>query len=215
MKQATLKSAPLICGALLASIAAFAEPAEATVIPGVSQITVSGQWNDHAGNVYTAIGPGPHTFGGAATTYPGSNFPTFTVTVTSGLSTRPGWQNEIVLNFNNFGLFNNPPNIYWDTQLVIKQLPNATPITNFQVKNGAGTVLPLAGATGNPTGLQTIGSTNGGTITISNLITAFNLATDDRLIIQWNQQIIPAPGAMALLGLAGFVGGARRRRQPN
>lgn len=197
MKTMTVrKSGALICGALLASIATMAEPVHAD--PTV--IGIQGAWNNGAGGVYTSIS-GVHTFGGPPTILPGSSAPVFTVTATSGLSTRPGFDFELVLDFANFGLFNNPPNIWWDTTLMIKPDTTPAPIGVYQVKNGAGAILQTVD----------LGSTPG-TIRIRNLIGDFNLpgAADDKLIIQWTQ--IPAPGALALLGAAGAFGFRGRRR---
>ena len=194
------KTGTLVCGALLATIVAVEEPANADLILGQSPIIVSGSWVLPTGGVYTNVGPGTHIFGGAPTVLPGTLYPQFTVGVTSGLSQRPGWQYEVVLDFSQFGVAGLGVGS-WQTQLDIKPQPAANPITGYQVKNSLGEVINTVD----------LGS-NGGTIHISNNWADFNFAgTPPLLIIQFNQA--PAPGAFALLGVAGVISGSRRRRQ--
>lgn len=141
---------------------------------------------------------GTHTFGGAATTMPGSVFSSFTVTANSGDSTRPDWTYELELDFNDAALIDVGDGSTFDISLVIKDDATSTPIDGYQIKNGEGVVVDSVD----------LGST-AGTIFFQVVVADVNLADDDRIIVQWNQ--IPAPGALALLGVAGLA--ARRRRR--
>jgi len=119
----------------------------------------------------------------------------FSLTITSGMSDREGWQYQIEIDYTQYdvGFFTTGTSTV--DLLGIKSPDSPFPISDARAKDAFG---------------NDIGSIvfDGGNITwvgVANDI----LAGGERVTIQWNQ--IPAPGAIALLGLAGLTAGRRRR----
>ena len=205
MKNSSLKSAPLLCGALLASICAVAEPANAE--PGTFLFSA---WSSSAtGTSQLSPMNGPHVYNGGPQQYaaPFGGGQYFCIT-NSGPSNRPGWMHEIRIDFTPFGI-TYAPGTHETIELTnIKPVGAPDLITSFQVKKTDGSLYTLQAIPGGLSG----GIINNGTgirITLTQL--DIQNAPGDTVIIQWNQAV-PAPGAIALLGMAGLMGGSRRRR---
>ncbi|MBT8485461.1 MAG: hypothetical protein HKO59_09120 [Phycisphaerales bacterium] len=182
------KSAPLICGALLASVAMTAEVTMAD--PGTLGLTTSI-------NGISSVFSGSHVFGGATTILGGG---IYTIEVDSALSTRPGFDFEVRFNVVPFSIgFFGGSDLFHVDITGIKAPGDPQPIDEVAIKStfGGGAV-PF-----NDNGID------GGNIRVTMLVSDVIAAGED-ITIQWNQ--IPAPGAIGLLAVAGVVGGRRRRR---
>lgn len=98
-----------------------------------------------------------------------------------------------------------------------------SPMTNFLLNNASQSSLFPSGsqlaASSNPGGGSSTNSWNGFTglnpysppPSSMSILMTFDLTPGDRVTFNYNYGVIPAPGALALLGLAGVVGGRRRR----
>ena len=198
MSTSTVKSAPLLSGALLATICGLAEPVDA--VP--TNINVS-FWGHFAGGTSRLdLLQGVHPFGTQLQQFfaPAS---TYFITVSSGPGTA-GWQYEMTVNWFEFN-----PGFYGPGGGVVMRLANIKPagapdaVTSFQVTKTDGT--PFTSFNGSIIG--------GGTGLLIDVQVAELTATPDAVvIIQWNQAI-PLPGTMALLALAGVAAGPHRRRK--
>jgi len=198
----------LVCTALLASVAVVAGPASAdpTVVFGAIA------WDDAVpfGNVFDAWDFGavtllnPHPYGTFENrnSYFGNAGP---IGIDSTNAPRPGWDWEMSFDFQNAGVQVVPgyevfTNI--TVYLYIKEVNTTRPISEFEVKYN-----------GNVIGVDTNwlpGDDQAIMFTISFLdLLGPNGQFDGILTVQWNQ--VPAPGALALLGLAGVMAKRRRR----
>lgn len=191
---ATKKSAALMCGALLASILVIPETATADpdVILGVT-----------SSNGDFSVQSFVHQFLGPPTTYGLSIYP---LVVSSALSDRPGFDFEMTWDLTGFGVNFFLANDLFYVELDIKDDNTETPIIAIFVKDWEGNeITDWIDLTGTGTGF-----TNG---TIGLAFPFFHLQPEgsghEFFTIQWAQ--IPAPGALALLGLAGVVSRRRRR----
>jgi len=133
-----------------------------------------------------------HEFGTSDSFAP---FPGFPINISSGLSDREGWQYQIVIDYREYdiGIFGSGTSTV--ELLGIKSPDSPFPITDARAKDAFGNDIG---------GIEFDGGNIiwvGGTMDILN--------SGELVTIQWNQ--IPAPGAIALLGLAGLTGTRRRR----
>lgn len=119
----------------------------------------------------------------------------FPITISSGLSDRDDWTYQLVIDYteNDLGFFGNGSASI--EILNIKGPDDPMPIIEVQAKD----------AQGNPIGQWEF---DGGNIFWA-AGTSEILESGEIVVIQWNQ--IPAPGALALLGIAGLCGARRRR----
>jgi len=186
----------LLCGALLASVlpaiehTAQADPTEITVLTA-SFNSVSG----YAASVFSSL----HTFGTTSM----HGLATYPVHFTSGFSARPGWTYEMVVDFSDYdpGFFVPFGYDALAIYLFIKEPGTTAPISEINVKDGTGADLAY-------TGMFNLEGHDDGVIGI-HVDTNAVIAGGFTVTIQWNQ--VPAPGALALLGVAGLVGKRRRR----
>lgn len=197
----------LLCGALLASVL----PAiEQTVSADPGSITVHTNMTGDADNEFSLFS-GVHTFGGAATVLPyASTF--YSITVTSALSQRPGWQYEVTFDYINFGIsffqgasFNN------SQAEIVLEIDDPNGVGSYTVKDWFGNAIAWTeyGGSGGSEDLAIYGhDLSAGVIHI--FIDADDIAAGGvGFSVQWNA--VPAPGALALLGVAGVIGKRRRR----
>ena len=190
-----MKTGTLVCGALLASVVAPMEMAQAGGGPGdIFLVTsINGDFS-----VQSAI----HTFLGAPTTYGLSVYP---LTVSSALSSDPDFMYEMTWDLAGFGLdyFGTVDNFFVDLDL--SSDPNA--INGLEVKGSDGaSVLAFTDTTGSGMGYN--GTAVGLYLSVGDLLAQGGPA-DHGFTIQWST--VPAPGALALLCLGGLVGARRRR----
>ena len=161
------------------------EPGQGLTVNGEGDGPFATQWGTWAGG-------GTHPFGGS-TVYPDPGFPTFSVTVSSGALPPPAgkkFAGFIVIDFTNFGAGDFPN--HWVNISGIKD-PAGGNFINSVTVIGAG----QATTDGYTISWQGLGSDLGG------------LGGNPIVRIEWTQ--IPAPGAAAMLGLAGLAGVRRRR----
>jgi MYXO-CTERM domain-containing protein len=204
MKTKSLKSAPLLCGALLASICTVTESADAVPVTFAFKTYSSSA----TGTSQLSLMQGPHNYNSGPQNYtaPFGGGTYFCIT-NSGPSQRPNFQYEMVIDFTPFGITYAPGTHQTIEMLEIKPPGVPDVVTDFVVKRSDGSLYATQTVPGGLAG----GVVNGGTgIRFTLLQADIQAAPGDTVIIQWNQA--PAPGALALLGVAGLVGGSRRRR---
>lgn len=192
MKTITIKkSATLLCGALMAAVATTTD---VSADPGVINVNT---FATRPANPSFSNFLGNHTFGGAPTVLGGF----YSQTVTSGLSNRPGWEYQLNVDYANFGTsYFAGGGWTFVINLVIKPENTPSPITAVTIKDSQGNtyVNPVL-LTFTPGSIQV------------RLTAEAVIGGGDWVSIQWNQGEIPAPGALALLGIAGLAGTRRRR----
>jgi len=198
----------LVCSALLAAVSG----ATSNVHADPTDIFGAVAWDDAAffGNVVDAwdfgavTGTNPHTYGTVQSV--GSFFSgADPLVIDSSQEPRPGWDWQVSIDFLNSGI-SNVYNAYGfdrvSVYLYIKELGTTAPISGVHAKYNGAEIGFIDLAPGDPQGfiLQFL---------INDMVDPTGLVTGV-LTIQWNQ--VPAPGALALLGLAGMAS-RRRRRQ--
>jgi hypothetical protein len=143
-----------------------------------------------------------HTFG-SSDTYGSSVYP---MTVSSGLSDREDWDYEVTWDLTAFDTSFFDPDDTFNVLMEIKADDTDSPISEISVKDAAGNETDAwIDLTGTGTG-HTNGSISLGVIFE---IIQPSGSGNEFFTIQWNQ--VPAPGAMALIGLAALAGRRRRR----
>ena len=184
----------LLCGALLASVlpaieqTASADPGELFIVATTVNPATGGA---------SSIVQGYHTFGTTGTNIGG----TWYVDVSSGPSQRVGWDYELTANWDPF----DPESFFPEYSqgylyIYIKEAGTTTPISAVNVKD----------VNGNDIAFNVEAGSGPGTIAITfDLFGLINTTGSHIMSVQWNQ--VPAPGALALLGVAGLVGKRRRR----
>lgn len=187
----------LLCGALLASVLPAIEQT-ASADPGTLglETNVTGD----ADNEFSHFTGFSHSFGGATILPYDSAF--YSIIVTSGLSNRAGWQYEITFDYINFGIsfFQNSASFTNPAAEVHVTVDDPDGIGSYTVKGYDGSAIAWTEGADHNLG--------NGVFHILVLLDEVE-AGDYGFTIQWNA--VPAPGALALLGVAGVVGKRRRR----
>ncbi|TVQ60047.1 MAG: hypothetical protein EA379_09090 [Phycisphaerales bacterium] len=161
------------------------EPGQGITVNGQGDGAFATQWGTWAGG-------GTHAFGGS-TTYPDPGFPTFFVVVSSGaMPAPPGkkFAGFFEIDFTDFGAGDFPNH---EIDFIGIKDPTGNNFINSVTVIGAGS----ATTDGYSINWQGLGADIGG------------LGGNPIVRIEWSQ--IPAPGAAAMLGLAGLAGIRRRR----
>ena len=196
MNRIAPKSAKLICGALLASVASVSMTESALADPGTINIDTAAiggpNGNTYPGNPFSHF-TGVHTFGGPPTIL--GTF--FTQTVTSGLSASPDYDYELTVDYAGFdSSFFGGAGWSFIIDLTIADPDGdigSAAVVDAQGNEYAGAIIDLG-----PDSIFV-------TVAADAVIAGGDIAT-----IQWS--LVPAPGALALFGAAGLVGVSRRRR---
>ena len=190
MKTLTAKnSTKMVCGALLASVMTMTDVASAA--PGLMNVRTFPSINGGASPIFSDFNAN-HQFGGAPTIVGGF----YSLTITSNLSTRPGWQYDLLVDYANFGT----------TYFAGGGFTFVVQITGITDPAGSISAVNIKDAFGqNYLGAVVTNTANSIEVRIS---ADSIIAGGDWMTIQW---AVPAPGALALLGMAGMVGSRRRR----
>jgi hypothetical protein len=194
-KTLQAKSATLVCGALLASITALTDTVDAAPVAiGIDTFV-------HATGSTQAFSRiiGTHQFGTQGQVM---GAPPYTITVSSNPSQRPGWQYELMVNYTAYdpGYFI-PFGIDRLTLDLNGIKPDGAPdpIIAINVKHIDGSTYTSGQNSFTGTSIHV-------DVAIAEVIAP---GSNNIIIVQWNQ--FPAPGGLALLGVAGVLGGRRRR----
>lgn len=197
----------LVCTALLASVSAISSQANADptdIYAGFAQNLPGGFFGTAVDAWDSGVfGGAPHTYGtqSVAQSYFGTGY---SIGMDSTAAPRPGWDWEISLDLSNSGMYiipTYPQYNQFTVYLYIKE-PGVAPITDFHLKYNGQDIQPSLdfGTFG--------GAVLAFQVNIADMIDPTGFVTGT-LTVQWNQ--VPAPGALALLGVAGLVGKRRRR----
>lgn len=187
----------IIAALAVAATGAFATSADASLTGTSFTATFS-----HTGPGWMVAGNGivNHTYGGIPSIYANQFYGTFLV---ASPAVAPGYDNAILVDFSSF------------TYQTFLNQTGTISITGIDENVQAGSIAIFAGTVGSGTNIATNVSSGTDSFSASWSSTAIYtpppLATPDAMVVAWNS-VVPAPGALALLGVAGLVGARRRRR---
>lgn len=193
-----MKTCTLVLAAAAAVTAMVGSSANASLIGTSFNATVS-----HDGIAGGVAGPSlfNHTYGGVPTVVPNTFFGSFLVASPMVVA---GYDNAIMVDFS---LFN------YSGFIAPAPATGTITITGLAENVAAGSAVLIAGATGvGPnvgSNFMTVGSTLVAHWSAASIYTPD--ASPDAFVLAWNSVPAPAPGALALLGMAGLVGVRRRR----
>jgi MYXO-CTERM domain-containing protein len=185
------KSATLLCGALLASVCGAVETASANPTELAITTSINGTFS-----VASAF----HTFGGPATTYGAATYP---ITVSSGASSAVGFDYAIDFDLIGFDISYFPAGDMFHVAIDVA-MDGGKKIGAMEVVNYSGAVIAITDLSGTGTG-----HTDGSIMFSFDVLSVYPGIGGEGFVI--NFTTVPAPGALALLGLAGVAGGRRRR----
>ncbi len=196
-----MKTCTFVLAAAAAVTATINSSASASLIGTSFTATVS-----HDGIAGGVAGPSlfNHTYGGLPTVVPNTFFGSFLV---ASPMVVVGYDNAILVDFS---LFN------YSGFIAPTPATGTITLTGLAENVAAGSAVLIAGTTGIGPNVGTNFLTPGNSLvahwSAASIYTPD--ASPDAFILAWNSVPAPAPGALALLGMAGLVG-VRRRRMAN
>jgi hypothetical protein len=182
--------------AAVAALLFTAVPAHASLIGDSLNVTVT-----HTGVAGGLVGAAnvTHTYAGLPSTFTHPMFGSFLIATPANA---PGFDNAVLVDFSMFNYmgFSN------STGTIV--------IAGIAEDVAPGSVAIFAGVVGAGVNIASGASDAGSMLTASwssNSIFTPG-AAPDAMVVAWDSAPVPAPGALALLGMAGVVAGSRRRR---